>query len=135
MVALLQRVPDDSSPELGGALSLLARGDSLRAVAALRLAAARRERGERGGGGGGGRPDLLLLAGRVAARLDTLQQGTALALFDEVASTGGQGAAAPAAELEWAPLLERRAQTAEATRPLEPRVPTHPRSEVLPRAA
>src|SRR2546426_8767888 len=102
MVALLQRVPDDSFPELGGALSLLAQGDSLRAVAALRLAAARLATGESGGVGGGGRPDLLLLAGRVAARLDTLQQGTALALFDEVASTGGQGAAAPAAELEWA---------------------------------
>src|SRR5207237_477316 len=41
MVALLQRVPDDSFPELGSALSLLAQGDSLRAVAALRLAAAR----------------------------------------------------------------------------------------------
>src|SRR5216117_1460992 len=38
MVALLQRVPDDSFPELGSALSLLAQGDSLRAVAALRLA-------------------------------------------------------------------------------------------------
>src|SRR5438876_878746 len=111
MVALLQRVPGDSFPELGSALSLLARGDSLRAVAALRLAAARLATGE---SGGGGRPDLLLLAGRVAARLDTLQQGTALALFDEVVSTGGQGAAAPAAELEWARLLERRAQTAEA---------------------
>src|SRR5947208_433867 len=68
MVALLQRVPDDSFPELGSALSLLAQGDSLRAVAALRLAAARLATGESGGGGGGaggGRPDLLLLAGRV----------------------------------------------------------------------
>src|SRR2546429_8140410 len=116
MVALLQRVPDDSFPELGSALSLLAQGDSLRAVAALRLAAARLATGESGGGGGGGRPDLLLLAGRVAARLDTLQQGTALALFDEVVSTRGQGAAAPPAELECARPLERRAQTAEAIR-------------------
>src|SRR2546428_275662 len=118
MVALLQRVPDDSFPELGSALSLLARGDSLRAVAALRLAAARLATGE---SGGGGRPDLLLLAGRVAARLDTLQQGTALALFDEVASTGGQGAAAPAAELEWARLLERRARSEEHTSELQSR--------------
>src|SRR5207249_9216240 len=44
MVALLQRVPDDSFPELGSALSLLAQGDSLRAVAALRLAARSEER-------------------------------------------------------------------------------------------
>src|SRR5205809_6537031 len=131
MVALLQRVPDDSFPELGSALSLLARGDSLRAVAALRLAAARLATGE---SGGGGRPDLLLLAGRVAARLDTLQQGTALALFDEVVSTGGQGAAAPAAELEWARLLERRAQTAEAIRHLEHLILTYPGSAVVPEA-
>jgi len=131
MVALLQRVPDDSFPELGSALSLLARGDSLRSVAALRLAAARLATGE---SGGGGRPDLLLLAGRVAARLDTLQQGTALALFDEVVSTGGQGAAAPAAELEWARLLERRAQTAEAIRHLEHLILTYPGSAVVPEA-
>src|SRR5437879_5993882 len=131
MVALLQRVPDDSFPELGSALSLLARGDSLRAVAALPLAAARLATGE---SGGGGRPDLLLLAGRVAARLDTLQQGTALALFDEVVSTGGQGAAAPAAELEWARLLERRAQTAEAIRHLEHLILTYPGSAVVPEA-
>src|SRR5947199_201796 len=131
MVALLQRVPGDSFPELGSALSLLAQGDSLRAVAALRLAAARLAAGERGGGG---RPDLLLLAGRVAARLDTLQQGTALALFDEVVSTGGQGAAAPAAELEWARLLERRAQTAEAIRHLEHLILTYPGSAVVPEA-
>src|SRR5439155_744462 len=77
MVALLQRVPDDSFPELGSALLLLAQGDSARAAAALRLAAGRLATGE--GGEGSGRPDLLLLAGRVAARLDTVQQGTALA--------------------------------------------------------
>src|SRR6267143_2230008 len=41
MLALLQQVPADSFPELGGALLLLARGDSTRAAAALRLAAGR----------------------------------------------------------------------------------------------
>jgi hypothetical protein len=135
MVALLQRVPGDSFPELGSALLLLGQGDSLRAVEALRRAAARLATGESGGGsGGGGRPDLLLLAGRVAARLDTMQQGTALALFDEVVSTGGQGAAAPAAELEWARLLERRAQTGEAIRHLEHLILTYPGSAVVPEA-
>src|SRR5258708_39144128 len=62
MVALLQQVPGDSYPALGGALLLLAQGDSGRAAQALRLAAgglvARR--------GGGWRPAPLLLGGRVA---------------------------------------------------------------------
>ena len=132
MVALLQRVPGDSFPELGSALLLLAQGDSVRAAAALRHAAGRLATGE--GGEGSGRPDLLLLAGRVAAQLDTVQQGAALALFDEVVSTGGQGAAAPAAELEWARLLERRAQTAEAIRHLEHLILTYPGSAVVPEA-
>jgi len=96
----------------------------------LRLAAERLGTGE----GGGGRPDLLLLAGRVAARLDTMQQRTALALFDEVVRTAGQGAAAPAAELESARLLERRMQPAEAIRHLEHVILTYPGSAVVPEA-
>jgi tetratricopeptide (TPR) repeat protein len=133
-VALLQQVPADSFPELGGALLLLARGDSARAAEALRLAAGRLATGEDGEGSGGGRPDLLLLAGRVAARLDTLQQRTALALFNEVVRTAGQGAPAPAAELEWARLLERRGQTAEAIQHLEHLILTYPGSAVVPEA-
>ena len=130
MVALLQQIPLDSFPELGRPLLLLAQGDSLHAAEALRLAASRLGTGE----GGGGRPDLLLLAGRVAARLDTVQQRTALALFDEVVRTAGQGAAAPAAELEWARLLERRMQPAEAIRHLEHVILTYPGSAVVPEA-
>jgi hypothetical protein len=127
MLALLQHVPGDSFPELGGALLLLAQGDSAHAAEALRLAASRLATGE----GGGGRPDVLLLAGRVAARLDTAQQRTALALFDEIVRSAGLGAAAPAAELEWARLLERRAQTAEAIRHLEHLILTYPGSAVV----
>src|SRR5947208_2253109 len=130
MLALLQQVPADSFRELGGALLLLAQGDSLHAVQALRVAAGRLATGA----GGGGRPDLLLLAGRVAARLDSAQQQTALALFDEIVHTAGEGAAAPAAELEWARLLERRAQTAEAMRHLEHLILTYPGSAVVPEA-
>jgi len=130
MVALLQQIPLDSFPELGRPLLLLAQGDSLHAAEALRLAASRLGTGE----GGAGRPDLLLLAGRVAARLDTVQQRTALALFDEVVRTAGQGAAAPAAELEWARLLERRMQPAEAIRHLEHVILTYPGSAVVPEA-
>src|SRR5437773_1192399 len=58
MVALLQQIPLDSFPELGRPLLLLAQGDSVHAVQALRLAAARLATTEGGGGGGGGRPDL-----------------------------------------------------------------------------
>ena len=130
MVALLQQLPGDSFPALGGALLLLAQGDSAHAAEALRRAAAGVATGE----GGGGRPDLLLLAGRVAARLDTAQQGTALALFDEIVRSAGLGAAAPAAELEWARLLERRAQTTEAMRHLEHLILTYPGSAVVPEA-
>jgi tetratricopeptide (TPR) repeat protein len=130
MVALLQQLPGDSFPALGGALLLLAQGDSAHAAEALRRAAAGVATGE----GGGGRPDLLLLAGRVAARLDTAQQGTALALFDEIVRSAGLGAAAPAAELEWARLLERRTQTAEAIRHLEHLILTYPGSAVVPEA-
>src|SRR6266702_2288043 len=130
MLALLQQIPLDSFPELGRSLLTLAHGDSLRAVEALRLAASRLAPGP----GGRGRPDLLLLAGRVAVRLDTMQQRIALALFDEIIRTAGQGAAAPAAELEWARLLERRAQAAEAIAHLEHLILTYPGSAVVPEA-
>ena len=133
MVALLQQVPGDSFPELGTALLTLAQGDSLHAVQSFRLAAERLGTGS-GGGGQAGRPDLLLLAGRVAARLDSAQQGTALALFDEIVRSAGLGAAAPAAELEWARLLERRTQTADAIRHLEHLILTYPGSAVVPEA-
>src|SRR5207244_5957127 len=87
VVALLQQLPGDRFPELGAALLLVARGDSAGALAGLRAAAER---------AGDARPDVLLLAGRIAARLGTAQQATALALFQEVATTGGKSAAAPA---------------------------------------
>src|SRR5216110_3228338 len=69
VLALLQQLPGDRFPELGSALLLLARGDSAHAVQALRLAAGRLEPGEGGGAGGGGRAYILLIAGRVAARM------------------------------------------------------------------
>src|SRR5438094_564230 len=132
MLARLQQPSLVSFPELGPAFLPLVGGDSLHAVQALRLAAGRLATGV--GGGGGGRPDLLLLAGRVAARLDTVQQRSALELFDEVVRTAGPGAAAPAAELEWARLLERRAQPAEALQHLEHLILTYPGSAVVPEA-
>ena len=130
MLALLQRLPRDRFPELGDALLTLARGDSARAVQALRATAERLERT----GPGGGAPDVLLLAGRVAARLGAEQQETALALFDEVVRADAAGAAAPAAELEWARLLLRQQKIAAAIAHLEHLILTYPESAVVPEA-
>ena len=127
MLALLQQVPLDSFAELGAALLSVARGDSAGAVAALSRAANRL-------GPAGGRPDVLLVAGRIAGRLGPEQQRAALALFDEVVRTGGQGAAAPAAELEWARLLVRQGQTSDAIQHLEHLILSYPGSAVVPEA-
>ena len=125
VMALLQQLPGDRFPELGAALLLVARGDSAGALVGLRAAAER---------AGDARPDVLLLAGRIAARLGTAQQATALALFQEVATTGGKSAAAPAAELEWARLLLRQQQTAAAIAQLEHLILAYPASAVVPEA-
>src|SRR5947207_1834811 len=133
-LALLQGLPGDHFPELGSALLLVARGDSVHAVPGLRLAAGRLETGGGGGGGGEGRAEILLLAGRIAVRLDTLQQRTALALFAGGAGMPGRGPAAPAAELEWARLLLRQQKPAEAIAHLEHLILAYPESAVVPEA-
>jgi hypothetical protein len=111
-------------------LLTLARGDSVHAVDALRLAAARLGTGE----DGAGRPDVLLVAGRVAARLGPTEQQIALALFDDVVRTAGRGAAAPAAELEWARLLVSGGRTSDAIQHLEHLILSYPGSAVVPEA-
>lgn len=126
MLALLEQVDAPESPELGAALFQLARGDSSGAVAALRRAADKLP-------GGRGRPDVLLVAGRVAARLPG-QDGTAADLFSDVVKKGGAGAAAPAAELELARILLRRAHSADAVTHLEHLLLTYPESAVVPEA-
>lgn len=128
MLALIERVGLDSLPELGAALLLLARRDSAAALAALNHVAMQM------GPGDTGRPDILLLAGRIAARLGTAERQTALALFDEVVRTGGYGAAPPAAELEWARLLLAEQRSAEAIAHLEHLILTYPESAVVPEA-
>jgi hypothetical protein len=127
MLALLQRVGVPRSPDLGAALLLLARGDSAGGVAALRAAAQRL-------GPEAGRPEVLLLAGRVAARLGGAHDSAAVALFAEVVRIAGGGAAPPAAELEWAHLLLRRGAGAEAITHLEHLILTYPQSAVVPQA-
>src|SRR5712691_3125194 len=134
MLALMQQVRRDSFPELGDALLTLARGDSTRAVQALRLTAVQLQTE----GWGGGAADVLLLAGRIAARpgAGPDAERTAVALFAEVVRTGeeGTGAAAPAAELEWARLLLRQLEAPEAIRHLEHLILSYPESAVVPEA-
>jgi tetratricopeptide (TPR) repeat protein len=127
MLALLEQVDVERSPELGAALLALARGDSSAAFSGLRHAADRLPSRR-------GRPDVLLLAGRIAVGLGGGQEQTAAALFAEVVSSGGQGAAAPAAELEWARLLQRQAKPADAIAHLEHLILTYPGSAVVPEA-
>src|SRR2546428_333570 len=100
MLALMQQVQRDHFPELGDALLTLARGDSTRAVQALRLAAVQLQTdGGGGGGSGGGAAELLLPAGRIAARPSggPHEQRAAAALFAEVGRTAGAGGAGAAA--------------------------------------
>ncbi len=127
MMAMLQRIQEESSPELGAALLILARGDSVAAIAALRRAAARLPEQ-------GGRLEVLLLAGQVAAQKGGDQESTASALFDEIVRAGGEGAAPPAAELEWARLLVRDGRSAEAIPHLEHLILTYPNSAFVPEA-
>lgn len=127
MLALLQGIRATQSPALGGALLLLERGDSAAAVAALRGA------GE-SLGSGGGRADVLLLAAQVAASLGGAQDTVATALFADVVRTGGDGAAAPAADLGWARLLMRQGRGAAAVARLEHLILTYPGSALVPEA-
>jgi tetratricopeptide (TPR) repeat protein len=127
MVALLLEVGVDSSPELGAALLALARGDSAGAIAGLRRVAGRLP-------AEGGRAEVFLLAGQIAARRGELSDSTAGLLFAEAVRLGGDGAAAPAAELEWARLLLRQGRPAEAVRHLEHLILTYPESAFVPHA-
>lgn len=127
MMAMLQRIQDETSPELGAALLTLARGDSVAAIAALRRAAARFPEQ-------GGRLEVLLLAGQVAAQKGGELEATAIALFDEIVRIGGEGAAPPAAELDWSRLLVRSGRPAEAIPHLEHLILTYPNSAFVPEA-
>lgn len=127
MLALLEQIDADSSPALGAALLTLARGDSAAALTALQRAADRLP-------GARGRPAVRLLAGQVAMALGGGREGTAAALFAEAVRTGGDGAAAPAAELAWARLLRRQGKAADAIAHLEHLILTYPGSAVVPEA-
>jgi tetratricopeptide (TPR) repeat protein len=130
MMALLQHIQEESSPELGAALLTLARADTVAAIGALRRTASRLPVQ-------GGRLDVLLLAGQLAARAGDAQEPNAIALFDEIvrsAGTASESAAPPAAELEWGRLLVRGGRAAEAIPHLEHLILTYPNSAFVPEA-
>jgi tetratricopeptide (TPR) repeat protein len=124
LLALLQVVEADSLPELGEAFRALQRGDSAAAVGQLAELAATLPP-ERGGA------ELLLLAGRVAAR--GMDSSNAEALLRGAAEAKGT-AAAPAARLELARLLSRTGRREEAAVLLEQLILDDPRSAVAPQA-
>ena len=127
VLALLEQIDAKRSPELGVALLTLARGDSSGAVSGLRRAANRLPSAR-------GRPDVLLRAAQIAVGQGASQEGLAADLLAEVVRTGGRGAAAPAAELEWARLLLRQGRPADAVSHLEHLILTYPGSAVVPEA-
>ena len=129
MMAMLQRIQVESSPELGAALLTLARGDTAAGVAALRKAAYKLPLE-------GGRLEVLLLAGQAAARAGGDHEPAAIALFDEIMRGGkdSESAALPAAELEWSRLLMRAGRASEAIPHLEHLILTYPNSAFVPEA-
>jgi len=128
MLALITDVDSAAGPALGGALLQLARGDSADAVTSLRSAAGQTA-------AKAPRDGILVLAGRVAAALDTAHRALAIDLFSRVvADSAGAGAAPAAAELEWARLLEREGTPDRAVAHLEHLILTYPASAVVPEA-
>lgn len=131
MLALINDVDSAQGVKLGAALFVLARGDSADAVEGLRAAAAALPQAPRGG--------VLVLAGRVAAGLDSAHQALAADLFQQVVNDStrpaGTALAAPAAaELEWARLLEKQNHPDRAIAHLEHLILQYPGSAVVPEA-
>ncbi|HEX4627368.1 MAG TPA: hypothetical protein VH137_01140, partial [Gemmatimonadales bacterium] len=128
MLALILDVDSAAGVKLGAALLTLARGDSVNAVEGLRAAAAGLPQAPRGG--------VLVLAGRVAAGLDSAHQALAIDLFHQVVSDSSRaaGAAPAAAELEWARLLVKRSHPDLAIAHLEHLILGYPGSAVVPEA-
>jgi hypothetical protein len=77
---------------------------------------------------------VLLRAAQIAARQGQAHEALAAELLADVVRIGGRGAAAPAAELEWARLLLRQARPGDAMAHLEHLILTYPGSAVVPEA-
>jgi FimV-like protein len=125
MLALLQRIEPESAPELGRALHLLTRGDSGQAVSRLHKAASALPRQ-------GGRPDVLVLAGRIAVgRRDARRAETLLLAALEI---DPDGVAAPVAKLELARAYIQLKEAEAARNQLEDLILSHSESAIVPQA-
>ena len=122
-LAMIARVTLDSSPALGQAFLLLARGDTAGAATAMV------ETSER-------IPDvasvLLYTAGEL--RLSLRDEARAIPLWQRVVEQYASSAEAPAAELQWARALRRQGDTGAAVRRLEHLILTYPQSALVPQA-
>lgn len=124
VVALLQAVGADSLRELGVALFLAARGDTLGASRVL-VAVARGERVE-------GQAELLLWAARYAAAAG--DSAGAEALWQDIAARHASSGAAPAALLAVARALAGRGEVGVARERLEELILRYPESALVPEA-
>ncbi|MGH7508774.1 MAG: hypothetical protein ACREMZ_04830 [Gemmatimonadales bacterium] len=124
LLALLQPIEADSSPELGRALLQLERGDTVQAIAGLERVAA--ELPARNGGA-----ELHLLAGRLSAAAGNSIDAERLL---RTAAVKAAPATAPAAELALAELLLSSRRTAEAVELLEHLILSYPESALVPQA-
>jgi tetratricopeptide (TPR) repeat protein len=124
-LALLERVNQERSPELGRALHELSRRDSSAALERLERVAQRLPVD-------GGRPDVLALAGRVALGRGELP--TAERLLTEAIAADSTGPSAAVAELALARVHRDQGRIEVAVADLEHLIVTHPESAEVPHA-
>ena len=122
-LALIARVKLDSSPALGQAFLLLARGDTANAATAMVETSERMSEIS---------SLLLYTAGQL--RLSVRDEARAIPLWQRVVEQYASSTEAPAAELEWARALRRRGDSGGAARRLEHLILTYPQSALVPQA-
>jgi tetratricopeptide (TPR) repeat protein len=122
-LAMLSRTKVDSAPDVGSAFLALARGDSAAAATKLESAAP-------------SVPEAAALMLNAAARIVAARhdENAAIALWQKVSDQYSSAPEAAEAELEWARVLRRRGDNANAVARLEHMILTYPRSALVPQA-
>jgi hypothetical protein len=122
-LGLVARVTADSSPALGQAFLILARGDSAAAATAFAESTERL-------------PEVasLLLYTAAQLRMGTKNDSGAIPLWKRVVEQYASSAEAPASDLEWARALKRMGNSAGAIARLEHLILSYPTSALVPQA-